>query len=71
MVMVLGTGCTHVPESTVVFTNQTGRTVPELTMQVGHWHFGPVVLKQDASVTAVFRESPGRGGAYELVLRWP
>jgi hypothetical protein len=55
----------------VVFVNRTGKTVPELTMQVGRWHFGPVELKKDASVTAVFEESPGRGGAYEMVLRWP
>jgi hypothetical protein len=55
----------------VTFVNRTGQTVPELTMQVGHWHFGPVLLTKDASVTAVFEGSPGRGGVYELVLRWP
>jgi hypothetical protein len=71
LVLAFATGCGRAPESTVVFTNQIGRTVPELTMQAGQWHFGPVEVKKDSSVTAVFRESPGRGGAYELVLRWP
>ena len=60
LVLAFATGCGRAPESTVVFTNQIGRTVPELTMQAGQWHFGPVEVKKDSSVTAVFRESPGQ-----------